>query len=105
MLQALPQDSRRHRKHDRTVARCTQFFALPAATFPVLLIWLNVWTLFRVAHAPWPRETLIRGHQDPRVQAVLLPVPRAHPTGIEGHATRLPPVLHPFDTGEVLVGA
>jgi len=105
MIQALAQDHRRNIQHDRTVARCTQFFALPAATLHVLIILFNLWTLFVVAHDPWPREPLICGHQDHRVQDGLLPVPRAHHTGMERHVTRIPHVLNAFDTGDVLVGA
>ncbi len=105
MIQALAQDHRRNIKHDLTVARCTQFFELPAATFHWLIILFNLWTLFVVAHDPWPREPLICGHQDHMVQDVLFPVPLANHTGIERHVTRLPQVLHAFDKGDGLVGA
>src|SRR5216683_1227539 len=50
MRQARAHDHRRKIKHDRTVARCTQFFARPAATFPWLILVFNLWTLFVVAH-------------------------------------------------------
>ena len=103
MVEALAQDHRHDITHDLTVARCTQLLELPPATFHVLIVLCNLWTLFVVAPDPWPRETLIRGHQDDMVQGVLFPVPRANHTGIEGHGTRLPQVIHAFDKGDVLM--
>src|SRR5713101_9436728 len=67
MIQAVAQDHRCKIKHDRTVARCTQLFELPTATFHVLILVFDLWPLFVVAHDPWSRETLIRGDQDDRV--------------------------------------
>src|SRR5215510_10741985 len=103
MIQAVAQDHRRKIKHDLTVARCTQLLELPPATFHLLIILFNLWTLFVVTHDPWPVETWICGHQDDVIHSVLLPVPIANHTGIEGNVTLLPQVLNPLDKGDALV--
>ena len=60
MREALAQDHSSKIKHDLTVACCTQLLELPTATFHWLIILFDLWTFFVVAHAPWPREPLIR---------------------------------------------
>ena len=101
--ETLAQDHGGTRKDHLTVARCTQLLELPPPTFHLCIIVLDLWTFLIMAYYPSAVETLIGGHEDHGIQGVLFPVPLAHPTGIEGHLTRLPQVLNPLDTGHVLL--
>ena len=103
MVETLAQDHRGNIKHDLTVARCTALLELPPATFPLFIILLNFWSLFLMTHDPCPLEPLLRCAQDDVVQGLLLAVPGANHTSIEGHLTRLPEVRHTLDQGNVLM--
>ena len=103
MVKAIAQDHSENVKHDFTVPCLTELLELPPATFHLLIILLNLRTLFVVAYDLWPFETLIGRHQDHVVQGLLFPVPIANHAGIERHVTPIPHVINACDKGNVLL--
>src|SRR2546426_1999939 len=89
-IETRAQEHRQQRKHDRTVARCTELLALPPTTFQLCIIVLDLWTFFIMPDDPRPLEPLIRRDQNAMVQCVLFPMPIANHAGIERHFTLMP---------------
>src|SRR5712691_11988227 len=103
LVEAIAQDYRQNIQRDFTVTRRTELLQMPTATFHLFIILLNLWTLFIMADYPCTIESCICCYQDDMAYSVLVMISKANNTRIQGHLTRLPQVLNPLDTGNVLV--
>src|SRR5215510_13651972 len=76
MIQTVAPYDRLHVKDDLTIAGCTELLELPSAALHLLVVLLNLRTLFVVAHDPRRTQLLIGGHQDDRVGPLFLRIPK-----------------------------
>src|SRR5262252_9659687 len=104
MIETVAQHYRQHIKDNLTITRGTELLELPAATFHLLVVLLDLGTLFVVAHDPRRAPLLIGWDQNDIVSPLFLLIPEANHTGVQGDPTLWP---HMFDTahpGNVLLG-
>src|SRR5262245_2511659 len=104
MIETVAQHHRQYIKDDLTIARGTELLELPAATFHLLVVLLNLGTPFIVAHDPRRAQLLFGGDQNDMVSPLLLLIPEANHTGIQGHMTLWPHMFDAAHPGNVLLG-
>src|SRR4029434_392200 len=103
MIQTVAQHYRQHVKDDLTIAGRTELLELPAAAFHLLVVLLNLRTLFVVTHDPRRAQLLISCHQDDMVGSLFLRMPKANHTGVQGHLTLWPHMFHATHPGNTLL--
>src|SRR5262245_40662177 len=104
MIETVAQYHRQHIKDDLTIARGTELLELPATTFPLLVVLLNLGTLFVVAHDPRSAQLLIGCDQNDIVSPLFLLIPEANHTSVQGDVTLWPHMFDAAHPGNVLLG-
>src|SRR6516165_8779408 len=90
MIEAVAQHHRQHIKDDLTLARGTELLELPATTFHLLIVLLDLGTLFIVAYEPRYIQLQISRHQNDIICPLFLCIPEANHTGVQWYLTRGP---------------
>src|SRR5262245_23377169 len=94
MIQTVAHHHRQYIKYDLTVARGAELLELPTTTFHLLVVLLNLGTLFVVAHDPRRAQLLIGCPQNDMVSLFFLLIPETNQTGVQSQVT---PGPHTYD--------
>src|SRR5882762_5293310 len=102
MIEAITQYHCQHIKDNLAIACGTELLELPASTFHLLIVLLNLGTLFVMPHNPRGAQSLIRCDQDDIIGPLLLAIPKANHAGVQRHLTLRPHMLNAVHPGNAL---